>query len=144
MPEQIKILVSGSRDWCDVDTIRVALFEYLWKATNGIRPEIPPLLIHGAATGADTIAAKIFTRWNLPTLPVPVTHEDWEMHGKRAGRIRNERMITMRPDILLAFPLPHSKGTYHCIERAEFHGIPWRSFPSMITVSVHTRKGAAR
>jgi hypothetical protein len=57
--------------------------------------------------------------------PYPVTANEWRMFGKRAGILRNERMLKeFKPDIVLAFPLPQSRGTVHMMEIARAAGVP--------------------
>lgn len=49
--------------------------------------------------------------------PVPA---DWSL-GKKAGPLRNQRMIDMKPDKLLRFP--GGRGTADCERRARAAGI---------------------
>lgn len=60
-----------------------------------------------------------------------VSHErypaDWEKHGKAAGPIRNQQMLTEgKPDIVVAFSdnLSNSKGTADMCRRAHKAGLP--------------------
>ena len=98
-------MVSGSRDWTDASKIREAFSFFPGSHT----------LIHGAARGADTIAAEVAKSlgWTVTAYPA-----DWKKLGKAAGIIRNQTMIDSKPDILLAFPLPSSRGTYDAINKA--------------------------
>lgn len=44
---------------------------------------------------------------------------NWRVYGKAAGAIRNRAMLQAHPGALvIAFPLPQSIGTYHCIKLA--------------------------
>lgn len=78
------------------------------------------VLVHGAATGADTMAGKIAKElgWQVEEYPA-----DWNKHGKAAGPIRNQQMVDLGADICLAFPLGESRGTRHCMKAAERAGI---------------------
>lgn len=51
---------------------------------------------------------------------------DWKRLGKRAGVVRNSRMVAEGADLCLAFPGPGSKGTWDCARRAVDAGIPVR------------------
>lgn len=117
-----RILITGSRDWTDVDRIHRALVE-VWNDDLACDPEI--ILIHGAATGADTIAGEIATAfgWSMEVYPA-----DWERFGKAAGPIRNNQMVATGADVCLAFPMAHSRGTVHCMKAAERAGIPVRVY----------------
>lgn len=49
---------------------------------------------------------------------------DWKKHGKAAGPIRNQSMLTEhKPDLVIAFPLGESKGTRDMIRKAKAAGI---------------------
>lgn len=112
-----RILVTGSRDWTDRDIIRKVLS---W---------LPPgsTVVHGAARGADTIAAEEAKALGLTVEAHPA---DWKRHGKAAGPIRNQKMIDAGPyDAVFAFPLPDSIGTRDCIERARKAGYEVAVFP---------------
>lgn len=115
----MRILVTGSRNWRDENAIANALI----KATNNVIG--PHLVMHGGARGADSLAGKIasgFGWW------VEVYVADWKTHGRAAGCIRNQVMIERRPDIVLAFLMPDSRGTRDMIRRAEKARVPVQIF----------------
>lgn len=91
-------------------------------------------LIHGAALGADIMAAGLVEDSNLQyadseywteILPFPA---DWNRYGKSAGYIRNQQMLDEgKPDMVLAFvdkPLEESKGTRNMVHLAKLAGLP--------------------
>src|SRR4029453_13494059 len=48
---------------------------------------------------------------------------DWDRWGKNAGAKRNIEMLERYPGALvIAFPLPQSKGTWHCVFQARKRG----------------------
>ena len=106
----MKIVVTGSRDWDDVETVEETLSEF---------PE-GTILIHGNARGLDKIAAAIGEKRGFD---VRAFHADWSRHGRAAGPIRNRDMLEQEPYIVLAFPLPDSKGTVNCMNQARDMGI---------------------
>jgi len=78
-------------------------------------------IIAGGARGADTLAFQ----WALDVeRPVTVVPARWRQHGKAAGHIRNQQMIDMEPDLVVA--CPGGRGTTDCINRAIKAGIPVR------------------
>ena len=111
MPHAPKVLVCGSRNWYDTDAISSRLSQ-LHKST---------IIIHGAARGADTIARAYAIRFGLRQVAVPAK---WEEHGRSAGPIRNRFMLDMKPDLVIAFHLGDSPGTWDCINEARRRGIP--------------------
>lgn len=138
MSDKVKrLLVTGSRSWSDRDTIRAALRE----AWRDLQPGPIPL-VHGAATGADTIAADIWTRGGLTAEPHPADwdtpctdacyHRPREKNGRPycplAGHYRNQAMVDLGADLALAFPLGESRGTQDCMKRARKAGIEVRVF----------------
>lgn len=56
---------------------------------------------------------------------VPALRKVW---GNAAGMVRNNVMLDLRPDIVLAFhdDLARSRGTAHCVREAQLRGIPVR------------------
>lgn len=114
----LRILITGSREWTDRDTIRAALVKAMH--VYGARTE-DVTVVHGAAAGADTIAADIATEFGCD---VEIHPADWKQYGHRAGPIRNQRMVNSDADLVLAFPLGKSNGTRDCVRRARKAGIP--------------------
>lgn len=114
----MKIMVTGSRHHDDVDLIWDALDE-----TAEFWSEIT--LMEGGALGADRIAREWAQSINLA---VATYEADWVKHGRAAGPIRNQAMVDDRPDIVLAFPLDDSRGTYDAIRRARAAGIEVRIY----------------
>lgn len=108
----MRILVTGGRSYIAHRTIRDVL------ATYDATP--PPTLVHGAASGADRTAAQVAT--HVLGWPVEEHPADWKQHGRAAGPIRNQHMVSLGADILIAFP--GGKGTADCVRRAERAGIP--------------------
>lgn len=116
----MRVLVCGSRHFNDYSRLKEVLDE-IHKAT--------PIeeIIQGGARGADRLSVEwavqnvIFQReWKA----------DWDVHGKRAGPIRNYQMLREgKPDQVVAFLAPGSRGTKHMVEIAEKAGIPVKVVP---------------
>ena len=133
-----RVLVTGSRTWTDAVAIRRELDALLDE--HGCL-----IVVHGAARdGADRIAHNWALSMHHLSSCGAVTPEphpaDWGRYKKRAGFVRNEEMVALGADVCLAFVLPCGKagcrsrsphpthGTGHCINRAEWAGIPIRRF----------------
>jgi hypothetical protein len=113
----MRILVTGSRTWDDVRTIRAVLAHI-----DEMNPGVSITLVSGACpTGADAHAERIAEAlgWTVERHPAK-----WEEHGKRAGFIRNHQMVALGADMVLAFHRDNSRGTQHCINAAHKAGIP--------------------
>lgn len=105
----MKVLVTGSRDWADRGAIE-----------EGFNQLSPTLAIHGTAQGADWIADAVAVTRGIDRVKFPA---NWNKHGKAAGPIRNRMMFDMtQPDVVLAFPLPQSRGTWDMVEYARSKG----------------------
>lgn len=106
----MRALVTGGRWWQQ----RERTFAFL----DSIH-EISPirLLIHGDATGADTLCKEWAESRGIPTEAHPVTKADWRKYGKAAGCLRNQAMLDQNPDILIAFP--GGSGTKDMLTRAK-------------------------
>jgi hypothetical protein len=75
-------------------------------------------IIHGAAKGADSLAGHWARTFGIKETAVPA---DWDKHGKRAGPLRNEEMLKLKPDGVVAFP--GGRGTEHMIRIATEAGL---------------------
>ncbi len=118
----MRVLVTGGREYWDYQKILNALVEFGGK-------DAIEVVIHGDARGADTLAKKAAKALGIPHLPFPIPKEDWKIHGKFAGSMRNQKMIDEgNPDLVLAFPDPNSRGTWDMVYRAKANGIPVKVF----------------
>lgn len=78
-------------------------------------------IIEGEARGADTLSRLYGEYKGIPVRAFPA---DWALHGRRAGPIRNRRMLVEgAPDLVIAFRAPQSRGTQNMIEQARKAGI---------------------
>ena len=116
----MKILVTGSRTWTDVGVLEFALR----RVCAAYDPQAI-VIVHGAAQGADLLAAKYAHRHDLRTERHPA---DWQRYGKAAGVIRNAEMVAAGADLCLAFIRDGSRGATHCADLAEKAGIPTRRY----------------
>lgn len=108
----MKVLVCGGRDFSDVHLLSVTLGAILEGA--GITE-----IIHGGASGADTLAGRYAVRKGIPVTVFPA---DWKAHGKAAGPIRNAQMLSEgRPDMVVAFK--GGRGTDDMIRQAKAAGV---------------------
>lgn len=75
-------------------------------------------LVSGGAKGADSLAEE-YARKN--GLEITVFYPDWKKYGRRAGYIRNEKIVNAC-DRLIAFWDGQSRGTNHSINMARDQG----------------------
>jgi hypothetical protein len=115
----LRILVCGGRRYDDPTLIRRVLEEYETEFDFD-----PPTIVHGAAPGADYLAAREAKALGYPIEGHPA---NWENLGKRAGPIRNQGMIDSGVDLVIAFG--GGQGTADCVARARRRGIPVRVEP---------------
>jgi predicted polyphosphate/ATP-dependent NAD kinase len=109
----MRMLACGGRDYSD----RHRVYEFLdaWHAEEPIT-----ILIAGGANGADALAVD-WARYRKVLYRVFAA--DWEMHGRAAGPIRNQRMIDEgKPDAVVVFP--GGRGTADMILRANKAKLP--------------------
>jgi predicted Rossmann-fold nucleotide-binding protein len=77
-------------------------------------------IISGHASGADGLAEQWARANNVPIKPYTA---EWKRYGRRAGPIRNQRMLDEgRPHTVVAFP--GGKGTADMVRRALAAGLP--------------------
>jgi hypothetical protein len=116
----MRVLVTGSRDWSNTETVRAAIAEvhYFDNHPDGVT------LVSGACpTGADAMAERWAHRfgWEVERHPA-----DWTRFKKAAGFRRNAEMVNAGADVCLAFQRDASRGTQHTIDLASAAGIPVR------------------
>lgn len=101
MGERMRVAVCGGRAFSDSARV-VSMLDGLLKFYGEFE-----CLMHGGATGADTLAAQWAHQQNITVICFPAK---WKEHGRAAGPIRNQLIIDHgRPDLLVAFP--GGKGT---------------------------------
>src|SRR4051812_3240410 len=87
-----RVLVCGSRDWTDKDEIANVLADLA---------DLPSVeILHGGARGADQMAGEVAEFYGYD---VRVFAADWQNEGRRAGFLRNLRMLDEKPNLVLAF-----------------------------------------
>lgn len=110
------MLICGDRNWTSPRAI-------------ALRMKTLPLdcvVITGGARGADKMAHDIAQASGRLTAECEISRAAWDRLGPKAGPIRNRLMLSLAPDLVLAFhaDLAHSKGTKDCVTAAEALGIP--------------------
>ena len=125
----MRVLVCGGRNYNDKNKVYNTLYDLcdefnLWSIPDEYGNKLPgPItIIHGKATGADTLAEDwAVVNWTgLEEYPA-----DWATHGKAAGYLRNAKMLRDgKPDLVVAFP--GGKGTANMIKIAKEAGVPVR------------------
>jgi len=108
----MKIGIVGSRNFD-----KYGLMEEV--ALNYINSEYTTI-ISGGAKGADRLAERLALHLDLDMI---VHKAHWELYGKRAGPIRNQKIVD-DSDALLAFPSKAGRGTQITIDMAKRKGIP--------------------
>lgn len=110
LPEKGKerVAIVGSREWSEPLAILGHIFDLPQSAT----------IISGGARGVDRFAEQCARERGMKV----VIHEaDWETHGKRAGFIRNEKIVA-DCDRMIAFWDGKSPGTKMTIDLARKAG----------------------
>lgn len=78
-------------------------------------------IVHGdCPTGSDAQAQQFCEDFGIVTERHPA---DWSK-GRSAGPKRNQQMVDLGADIVLAFMEEGSKGTKHCVGAAQRAGLP--------------------
>lgn len=113
----MKVLICGSRTFTDEATIALQLKAAQAKYGSDLT------VIHGAARGADSLAAGVADALDIAAEAYPA---DWGKYGKRAGYVRNQQMLVEgKPDLVLAFrSTGESRGTDMMVDLARKAGVP--------------------
>jgi hypothetical protein len=106
----MRVCICGGRNYFNAEKVNEVL-DYAYQRK-------PFVLISGGATGADTLGIQ----WaRSREVPVEVYPAQWRLYGRRAGPLRNLKMIGTGIDVLLAFP--GGRGTQHMMLACMKHGI---------------------
>lgn len=112
----VKILVTGGRD--NLNSVRICQILDWVDMKFGVH-----CIVHGHAKGADAIADAWANRKGIERLSYPVTDIEWKTQGKKAGLLRNQKMLDIeQPDLVIAFD--GGRGTLHMTTYAAMHGYP--------------------
>jgi len=112
MKKNIKLIIAGTRDFCNPDSMRSEEIERLTRMANEQLEIISQKyniieVVSGGAKGAD----KFGEEWAKEReIPVSYFLANWHEFGKRAGPIRNQQMADYA-DRLMIFWNGYSKGT---------------------------------
>ena len=123
----MKLLVTGSRDIPDLERAERLIEE--WARETFDPATLAVEVIHGAARGIDSLAAGIARKHGAAVTAVPVAEVD-RARAREIGAAylapikRNERMLDLEPDRVIAFWDGRSTGTEHTIKEARRRGIP--------------------
>lgn len=127
-----RLLITGSRTWDDYDTIKSSIINLIKElvAADPYMGTIPLgnwfNIVHGnCPKGADFLADH-FARTALKLKP-ELYDADWRL-GKRAGYLRNARMVDSMPDACIAYIRDKSKGATSCRNLAKNKGIPTETY----------------
>lgn len=108
----MRILVCGSRTWTDGQRIYEALKRFLHEDV---------LVIDGGANGADKLGHEAALGLGFRTVRF---HANWHKYGRRAGVLRNEKMLNEgQPDLVMAFWDGASRSTAHMIDISKRAGV---------------------
>lgn len=125
-----KILICGGRNWRDKESVKTVIESLVRKLGDEI------IIIHGGATGADTLAGDVALELRLPHVCVPAK---WNKYGHKAGPLRNVFMLNrFKPHLVIAFHanIDESKGTKHMVKIAEEAGVQ--------TIVIESTEGAEK
>lgn len=135
-----RILVTGSRDWDDLELLNKQLATAWWDLGAGR----DLILVSGhCETGADALAEASWTANRLTVEPHPAdwptcaanckpghskTRRDGTAYCPSAGHRRNAEMVALGADLCLVFIRNSSPGATGCAALAEKAGIPVRRY----------------
>jgi hypothetical protein len=138
-----RIMISGSRDWADDVAVQLVMREL---APQRVGRQLAPVLIEGEARGIDSVGRQVAQELGWPVAGFPVLGAHWNLHGRAAGMIRNEVMLSCLPAQLIAFSprIASSRGTRGCALIAWELGLPVRVVDATGGVIDHQRSSPKR
>jgi hypothetical protein len=106
----MRTIIAGSRTVTDPQELIKALQQIDW---------VPTVVLCGMALGADKLGEKWAEAHNISIEYYPA---EWTVYGKKAGPIRNQRMVD-HAEALLALWDGQSRGTKNVINLATKKGL---------------------
>ena len=102
MPEGTPVIFAGGRTRHATDEEALTFADNIWATLDKVRDRVPDMvLVHGGDTkGADRLASSWAERREVPQVTFSL---DMRL-GTRAGFKRNERMLSLDPRYVVAFP----------------------------------------
>jgi mRNA deadenylase 3'-5' endonuclease subunit Ccr4 len=122
--DDVFVLVSGGRDYKNQTLVNLYL--------NTLKKKFGKFtLIHGAARGADSLAAFwVLNQSEIKEIKFAVTREEWKEYGKYAGHRRNQIMANFLVEKkkngakIFALIFPGGKGTQNMYNLCLHYNIP--------------------
>lgn len=109
----MRLVVTGDRRWTDAPLV----YDVLDTLHANYDIEV---LFHGEATGLDTIAKQWAIERGIPVFGCPYA----SAYGKQGGPIRNGWLLDIGlPNLVVAFPMKGSVGTWNCVTQAKQRGL---------------------
>ena len=119
--EPAAILVTGARDWTDLELIKTTLSRHEAKEGGPA-----PILIHGNCVGVDKLSAKAAASLGFTLEAYPA---EWARYGRGAGPVCNKEMVQRlnlaKTHFMYAFHdnLDKSRGTKDCVRQDRAAGL---------------------
>jgi hypothetical protein len=107
-----RILVTVSRTWTDISTMREVLEKVYASHPDGV-------LVHGDCPRGDRLAVSIWKSLGGADEPWPA---DWS-RGRGSGFQRNAAMVESNPSLVIAFIRGASRGATHTYNLAKGAGL---------------------
>ena len=127
--KHLKLIIAGSRNFYNYILLESTLAKLLSKYDD-LSKQIE--VVSGHALGTDRLGEIWAEHHNIKVTTFPA---NWQLHGKRAGYLRNIEMAEYA-DALVAFWDGMSKGTKHMIDIAKSKNLQVRviKFESRLTL----------
>ena len=106
----MRVIIAGSRVIKDYELVKKAIVDSKFDITE---------VVCGMAAGVDSLGERYAKEHDIPVAYYPA---EWDVHGRRAGYIRNIEMAK-NADALIAIIRNNSPGTMHMIKEAMRRGI---------------------
>lgn len=113
-------IVTGSRDWNDLDAVWAALENRFSQVGDGLM-----YVVHGdCPRGADAMAQAWVDHKDEPDIIAVRYPAQWDVFKRRAGHVRNQLMVNGGADEVLAFIRNNSPGASGLVRMARKADIP--------------------
>ena len=127
-----RLLITGSRSWSDVDAIKREFDVVAQHEGTDVT------LVSGTAGGADSMCEYVakLLGWTVERHPA-----DWSRDGRKAGFVRNRKMVELGADFCLAFIKDDSAGASMTARIAREAKIPTKVVKVASWVTEYVKEG---
>lgn len=127
LKNSVVVITGGRDDFADSKLVK--------RAIDALEPTV---VVHGVASGADTLAGNYARSQGIPVVEVPAL---WDTYGKAAGPLRNGWMVEIGEGLSYPYSptllhFPGGRGTGNMIQQVNAARAAWKTVDAQLQFGV--------